>query len=103
MASRPDLPPVFGRFRILRKLGEGGMGAVYLAEDTRLGYQVALKVPFFRDGEERKVIERFLREARLAQSVHHPFICQIFEADVIDGVHYLTMAFIEGWPLRKLV
>src|SRR5579884_1338550 len=101
MAARLDLPSPFGPFRIFRLLGKGGMGAVYLAEDTRLGYRVALKVPDSRD--EPKLLERFQREARLAQTIHHPFICPVYEVGEVGGVHYLTMPFVEGTPLSELV
>src|SRR5262245_23328919 len=67
------------RYRAVRKLGQGNMGAVYLAEDTRLGRQVALKVPHFRPDDGAEVRARFLREARALASVHHPNICQIFD------------------------
>src|SRR6059058_4974545 len=102
MPARTGLPQEFGPFRIARRLGEGGMGAVYLAQDTRLGCRLALKVPHLRDNDP-KHIERFRREARLAQSIHHPYVCPVYEARLIDGVHYLTMPFVEGTPLSRLV
>jgi hypothetical protein len=102
MPSSSDLPNPFGHFRILRKLGQGGMGTVYEAEDTCLGCRVALKVPHFRD-EDPKLLERFYREARFAQTIHHPYICPVYEVGQIDGLHYLTMPFIEGSPLSGLI
>src|SRR5437870_4162287 len=83
-----DLPNPFGRYRIARKLGQGGMGAVYLAHDTLLDRPVALKIPHIRD-------ERFLREARAAASFHHPNFCPIYDVGEIDGHPYLAMAYIE--------
>jgi formylglycine-generating enzyme required for sulfatase activity len=103
MPTFTDLPPAFGHFRILRKLGEGGMGAVYLAEDTQLGCRVALKVPYLSAEDGPKVVERFYREARLAKSIQHPYICPVYEVGQLEGVHYLTMPFIEGQPLSRLV
>src|SRR4051794_12966903 len=100
--SASTLPEQFGPFRIAEKLGEGGMGAVYLAQDTRLGCRVALKVPRL-EGEDGKAVERFLREARLAQAVHHPFVCPVYDVGQVGAVHYLTMPFIEGTPLSRLV
>src|SRR4051812_8986545 len=73
-----EMPEQFGRYRIQRKLGGGGMGAVYLAEDTTLGRPVALKVPYFMDGDP-EVRERFLQEARSAAKLDHPNLCQIFD------------------------
>jgi hypothetical protein len=93
-----DLPNPFGRYQILRKLGQGGMGTVYLAHDSELERQVALKVPQFvdRDPEAR---ERFFREARAAATLSHPHICPVFDVGRVGDVHYMTMAFIEGRTL----
>src|SRR5262249_26040135 len=73
----PDLPERFGRYHILKKLGQGGMGAVYLAHDTQLDRRVALKVPRFRAGDGDS-IERFRREARTAATLQHANLCPIF-------------------------
>jgi serine/threonine protein kinase len=73
------LPAQLGRYRLVRKLGEGGMGAVFLAEDTLLGRQVALKVPCFETDDDQEIVERFYREARVAGSLDHPNIVQGFE------------------------
>src|SRR5262249_40406384 len=103
MPVSTTLPPALAHYRILKKLGAGGMGTVFLAEDTQLGCQVALKVPHFRDGEGSEAVERFYREARLAQSIHHPYICPVYEVGAAGGWHYLTMPFVEGSPLNKLI
>jgi formylglycine-generating enzyme required for sulfatase activity/serine/threonine protein kinase len=103
MPTLADLPQAFGHFRILRKLGAGGMGTVYLAEDTQLGCRVALKLPLLSEGTDPKVVERFYREARLAKSIQHPYVCPVYEVGQLDGVHYLTMPLIEGQPLSRLV
>ena len=95
----PVLPAEFGRYRVLRLLGRGGMGAVYLAEDSQLGRQVALKVPFFDGAESPQRVERFVREARSAAALHHPNICTLFDAGQIDGRPFITMAYIDGTPL----
>ncbi|HTU19961.1 MAG TPA: SUMF1/EgtB/PvdO family nonheme iron enzyme [Gemmataceae bacterium] len=96
----PVLPAEFGRYRVLRLLGKGGMGAVYLAQDSQLGRQVALKIPFFDASESSLRIERFVREGRSAAALHHPNICKIFDAGKIDGRPFLTMAYLAGTPLE---
>src|SRR5262249_31069689 len=101
-AGARALPEQFGRYRILRKLGEGGMGSVYLAHDTQLDRQLALKVPLLR-GDSPQVLERFYREARAAATLSHPNICPVHDVGEIDGVHFVTMAYIEGQPLSALI
>src|SRR5262245_49614883 len=88
------LPETFGRYRIVRPLGEGGMGSVYLAHDTQLDRLVALKVPRLGDEEQPAPHElaRFFREARAAASLSHPNLCPIHDVGEIDGTPYLTMA-----------
>ena len=99
----PVLPAEFGRYRVQRLLGQGGMGAVYLAEDSQLGRQVALKIPFFNASESPDLIERFIREARSAASLQHPNICTVFDAGQIDGTPFITMAYIAGTPLDQQI
>jgi predicted Ser/Thr protein kinase len=97
------LPERFGRYRIVRSLGSGAMGDVYLADDTQLDRPVALKIPRFSDEQDDELIERFYREARAAATVRHPNLCPVYDAGEIDGIHYLSMAFIEGRPLCDLL
>jgi predicted Ser/Thr protein kinase len=97
------LPEQFGRYRIVRRLGQGGMGAVYLAHDSQLDRRVALKVPHFNPGDGPEALERFYREARLAATLNHPHICPVYDSGSCNGIPYLTMAFIEGRPLSDLV
>src|SRR5262245_39360488 len=94
------LPEQFGPYRVLRRLGQGGMGTVYLARDTRLDRSVALKVCHLADVHPQ-ALQRFRREARAAASLRHPNLCPVYECDVIDGTHYLTMAYIEGPTLAQ--
>jgi predicted Ser/Thr protein kinase len=96
------LPAQFGRYRLDKLLGKGGMGAVYLAYDTQLERPVALKVPSFGP-DEGDLRERFLREGRAAATLHHPNICPVFDIGEHDGVHFLTMAYVEGKPLSDFV
>ncbi|MCG8650512.1 MAG: serine/threonine protein kinase [Pirellulales bacterium] len=98
------LPAQFGRYRILEKLGEGGMGRVYLAEDTVLLRYVALKTPTISPtNSDDRMIRRFLREARAAATIHHPNVCPIFDVGQLDGRYFLTMAYIRGRTLAQWV
>lgn len=97
-----DLPAAFGRYRLEKELGKGGMGAVYLAYDTQLDRRVALKVPTFgRDDAGRR--ERFFQEARAAATLNHPNLCPLFDIGEVDGVCYFTMPYIEGKPLLDYI
>jgi serine/threonine protein kinase len=99
------LPERFGRYQILRCLGRGGMGAVYLAHDCTLDRRVALKVPFFTEADGPLALDRFLREARAAAALCdgrlHRNLCPIHDVGQIDGIHYLTMTYLEGRPLSE--
>ncbi len=97
-----SLPAEFGRYQVLRLLGRGGMGAVYLAEDSQLGRQVALKLPHFDDSETQRV-ERFVREAKAAAGLMHPNICPVFDAGQVSGRPFITMAYIEGKSLEESI
>lgn len=97
------LPERFGRYRILETIGRGGMGTVYLARDTQLDRAVALKVPHLREDDDPRRLERFYREARAAATLHHPNICPIHDVGEVDGVPFLTMAYIEGRSLSDFL
>ncbi len=94
------IPSYIGRYRIDRLLGQGAMGAVYLAHDPHLQRPIALKIP--KLGEENADLStRFLREARSAALLRHANICPVYEVGRIDGMHYITMAYIEGKTLAE--
>src|SRR5262249_10474744 len=98
-----QLSGLFGRYRIVRSLGQGAMGTVYLAEDTQLRRPVALKTPQFTEDSEEELLQRFYREARAAALLRHPRICPVYDVGDIDGQHYITMAYIEGLSLSEFV
>lgn len=90
-------------YRILSKLGEGGMGVVYRAQDLNLDRTVALKflAPHLLDSEEHK--QRFLREAKAAAAIDHPNICTVFEIGEVDNHFFLAMSFIDGDEVRARI
>jgi serine/threonine protein kinase len=91
----------FGRYQIVRPLGKGAMGAVYLAYDTQLHRHVALKTPLVESTST--AIERFYREARSAAQLRSPYLCPIYDVGQIAGVYYLSMAFLDGKPLARVL
>jgi len=98
----PDLPQAFDRFEIIRILGKGGMGSVFLARDQRLGRQVALKVLNAEDlaSEDRRL--RFLREAKTAAAIRHQNVATIYEVDETDdGQPFIVMEYCEGETLAQ--
>ncbi len=101
--SRKPISGMFGRYRIVKTLGEGGMGAVYLAKDPNLDRSVAVKVPFFDEADQQSVLDRFQREAKSAAAIQHPNICPIHDVGIIDGMPFIAMAYIEGKPLSELI
>jgi serine/threonine protein kinase len=92
-----------GRYEIRSKIGEGGMGEVYLAEDTRLQRKVALKVLPADLASHRERMRRFEQEAKAAAALNHPNIATIHEISESDGVHFIAMEFIDGVTLREKI
>src|SRR5512141_3217165 len=92
-----------GRYRVVRKLGAGGMANVYLAEDQELGRRVAIKILNERHANDDQFVERFRREAKNAAALSHPNIVSIYDRGEAEGTYYIAMEFLEGRSLKELI
>src|SRR5437773_8783118 len=92
-----------GRYKIVRKLGAGGMADVYLAEDQELGRRVAIKILNNRHAADDQFIERFRREAKNAASLSHQNIVSIYDRGEAEGTYYIAMEFLDGRSLKELI
>jgi eukaryotic-like serine/threonine-protein kinase len=94
---------VDSRYRILRRLGSGGMADVYCAEDNHLGREVALKVLHRRFAQDEEFVERFRREASAAAGLQHPNVVGVFDRGKHDGTYYIAMEYLQGRTLKEIV
>jgi beta-lactam-binding protein with PASTA domain/predicted Ser/Thr protein kinase len=92
-----------GRYRIVRKLGAGGMADVYLAEDQELGRRVAIKILNDRHANDEQFIERFRREAKNAAALNHPNIVSIYDRGEAEDTYYIAMEYLDGRSLKELI
>jgi len=92
-----------GRYRVLRRIGSGGMADVYCAEDIHLGRQVAIKVLHRRFAQDQEFVERFRREAKSAAGLNHPNVVGVFDRGEHEGTYYIAMEFLEGQTLKDIV
>jgi serine/threonine-protein kinase len=92
-----------GRYRVMRKLGSGGMADVYLAEDEELGRRVAIKILNDRHANDEQFVERFRREAKNAAGLSHPNIVSIYDRGEAEGTYYIAMEFLDGRSLKELL
>jgi len=94
---------VDGRYRVLSRLGSGGMADVFLAEDEQLGRKVALKLLHRRFSEDPGFVERFRREAQAAAGLQHPNVVSVYDRGAYDGTYYIAMEYLPGRSLKQLI
>jgi serine/threonine-protein kinase len=92
-----------GRYKVIRKLGAGGMANVYLAEDQELGRRVAIKILNDRHANDEQFVERFRREAKNAAALSHPNVVSIYDRGDAEGTYYIAMEFLDGRSLKELI
>ncbi|MGE5409017.1 MAG: protein kinase domain-containing protein [Syntrophothermus sp.] len=103
MAEVNEGSVVDGRYRILRRLGAGGMADVWLAEDAHLQREVALKILHRQFAQDREFVARFQREAEAAAALHHPNIVAVFDRGQFEGLNYIAMQYVPGSTLKELI
>ncbi len=104
MTERLDTETVVdGRYRVLDRVGSGGMAEVYCAQDLQLGRKVALKILYRRFAEDREFVERFRREASSAAGLQHQHVVSVYDRGEYDGTYYIAMEYLEGRSLKTII
>jgi eukaryotic-like serine/threonine-protein kinase len=103
MAELDENSIIDGRYRIIGRVGSGGMADVYRAEDTHLGRTVALKLLYRRFAQDQEFVERFRREASSAAGLQHPNVVSVYDRGEYDGTYYIAMEFCEGTSLKEVI
>jgi serine/threonine-protein kinase len=104
LSARLDIGAVVdGRYRLLSRLGSGGMADVYCADDLQLGRKVALKVLYRRFAEDQEFVERFRREASSAAGLQHQHVVSVYDRGEWDGTYWIAMEYLEGRSLKRLI
>ena len=101
MNSKPGPHSTIAHYRIISKIGAGGMGEVYLAQDTKLDRKVAIKFLNPEFGKDDDKLRRFIQEAKAASALNHPNILTVYEIGEVDGRHYIATELIDGHTLRE--
>src|SRR5687768_10297527 len=102
-AKKLENGKLFGHYEIIRQIGAGGMGEVYLAKDTKLDRKVAVKILNEKFAKHESNLNRFIQEAKAASALNHPNILVIHEIGETDSGHYIVSEYIEGKTLRKII
>jgi eukaryotic-like serine/threonine-protein kinase len=104
VSERLDIGSVIdGRYRVISRLGSGGMADVYCAEDLQLGRRVAIKMLYRRFAEDQEFVERFRREASSAAGLQHQHVVSVYDRGEWDGTYWIAMEYLEGRSLKRLI
>ena len=101
MTTQQTARDSFGQYQIVSQIGSGGMGEVYLADDTKLGRKVAIKFLNEKYSKEEDLLNRFIQEAKAASALNHPNLITVYEVGEHEGSHYIATEYIEGKTLRE--
>jgi len=106
MTPAPELPrgKIFaGRYEVIEELGRGGMGSVYRVEDKKVNEEIALKLINPEIAQDRKIIDRFSHELKVARQISHRNVCRMYDLGEAEGSHFITMEYVQGEDLRSLL